>query len=548
MGGASRRQPSAQGFSPWAAHRPTTVSRSVPISHTLLLALTLCLALTAPPPPPMTKQPRWRGANQYRQPHPPRRPPARLPTGTVYLARTGHYLRGAFRDFWLTNGGAAQFGYPLSEEYVARGADGVRRTTQLFDRARFELHDDGSGNWFVALGHLGREALGGQSFPSVPAFVPTDERAYIAATGHSLANGFLGYWLANEGERYLGYPLSEELSVSGRVMQHFERGRLEYHPATGALGPVALGQELLVARGWPRPTRISLTLSLPAPGQGQTTIAELFADRPLTVVSARLDDRPLTFFGSDIYYRAFIGLGPDIPVGTHTLSLQVRDADGIKPLTLSLPVREPPSRGPGLPAARPGGTARPRRRRARVADCHAALRDLHARPKLERTLHHARAGAITTEFGEVRAYNDGPFNSWHNGLDIGAPQGAPLSPRAGSRGLHRHAADPGQLHRDRPRARHPHLLLPPVRNFGRRRPDGANRRPDRPCRHHRPLHRRAPPLGSPRRRHPRQPLAMGARRGSAVTTGETANGRTGEVRWEPPRRQGAAKRAKRGND
>jgi murein DD-endopeptidase MepM/ murein hydrolase activator NlpD len=35
-------------------------------------------------------------------------------------------------------------------------------------------------------------------------------------------------------------------------------------------------------------------------------------------------------------------------------------------------------------------------------------------------------GPITTEFGEVRAYNDGPFNSWHNGLDIGADEGAPI--------------------------------------------------------------------------------------------------------------------------
>jgi hypothetical protein len=336
-------------------------------------------------------------------------------------------LRGAFRDFWLANGGAAQFGSPLSEEYTARGTDGVRRTTQLFDRARFEFHDDGSGNWYVTLGHLGREALGGQSFPPVPEFVPTGERAYIAATEHSLANGFLGYWLANEGERYLGYPLSEELAVSGRVVQHFERGRLEYDPATGAVGPAALGQELLVARGWPRPTRISLTLSIPAPGQGQTTIAELFADRPLTVVSARLDDRPLTFFGGDIYYRAFIGLGPDTPVGTHTLNLQVRDSDGIKPLTLPLSVREtpfprdrvylPPDQGELLDPA-------VAERELRIVTPLYAI--YTPTPSWSGPFIMPAQGPITTEFGEVRAYNDGPFNSWHNGLDVGAPQGAPI--------------------------------------------------------------------------------------------------------------------------
>jgi len=393
----------------------------------LLLALGLCLALTTPlraaddeasslarrePPPPTASVPP---------------PSGTLPAGTDYLAQTGHYLRGTFRDFWLANGGAATFGYPLSEEYAARGADGQRRTTQLFDRARFELHLDGSGTWQVLLGQLGREALGGQTFPPIPEFPSTNERAYIAATGHSLANGFLAYWLANDGERLLGYPLSEELPNGSRVVQHFERGRLEYDPATGAVAPAALGQELLVARGWPRPARISLTLSLPTPGQGQTTTAELFADRPLTVLSARLDDRPVTFFGSGIYYRAFIGLGPDTPVSTHALSVEVRDTTGTKTLNLAFPVLEtnfprdrvylPPDQGELLDPA-------VAERELQIVN---PLYQIYTpNPLWSGPFIMPAQGPITTEFGEVRAYNDGPFNSWHNGLDIGAPQGAPI--------------------------------------------------------------------------------------------------------------------------
>jgi hypothetical protein len=407
------------------AHPPVLHSRAA-LTRALLLALGLCLALAAPLGAAADDVPAL-----LRRESPPtssvRPPSGPMPADTLYLAQTGHYLRGTFLNFWLANDGATRFGYPLSEAYLARGADGKRRLTQLFDRARFELHGDGNGNWHVALGQLGREALGGQTFPPVPAFAPTDDRAHIAATGHSLANGFLAYWLANDGERILGYPLSEELAVGGRVVQHFERGRLEFDPATGALGPAALGQELLVARGWPRPSRISLTLSLPSPGQGQTTIAELFADRPLTVLSARLDDRTVTFFGGDIYHRAFIGLGPDTPVGAHMLTVELRDADGAKTLTIPLSVRETP-----FPRDRvylppdQGGLLDPAvaERELRI------VMPLYAiytpAPLWSGPFIMPAQGPITTEFGEIRAYNDGPFNSWHNGLDIGAPHGAPI--------------------------------------------------------------------------------------------------------------------------
>lgn len=38
--------------------------------------------------------------------------------GVEWFAATGHTLRGAFLDHWTMNGAAAQFGYPLTEEFV----------------------------------------------------------------------------------------------------------------------------------------------------------------------------------------------------------------------------------------------------------------------------------------------------------------------------------------------------------------------------------------------------------------------------------------------
>jgi len=38
--------------------------------------------------------------------------------GLEWYASTGHTIHGVFLDYWNSNGGAAQFGYPLTEEFV----------------------------------------------------------------------------------------------------------------------------------------------------------------------------------------------------------------------------------------------------------------------------------------------------------------------------------------------------------------------------------------------------------------------------------------------
>lgn len=357
-------------------------------------------------------------------------PSGPLPTGTVYVAETGHYLRGAFLDYWRGNGGAEPFGYPLSEEYVEAGTDGVPRTMQLFDAARFELHRDGTGVVRVELGQLGREALGGRSFTPVPSFTSTPDRIYVAATGHSLALGFLAFWREHDGLSRLGYPLSEEIASGDRTIQYFERGRLEYDPRAGVVLAAPLGLELLSQRGWPAPARIALSFGQSVAGQGTTASATLFSDRPVVIEGARYDDRDVTLFGGGTYFRALIGVAPSDDVGAHRLTVRLHLASSpAAPISLSadLAVRETPF---------------PRDRiivppdQSDLLDPAVGERELRIVTPLyglftPRALWSApfllpAQGPITTEFGEMRAYNDGPFNSWHNGLDIGADEGAPI--------------------------------------------------------------------------------------------------------------------------
>jgi lipoprotein-anchoring transpeptidase ErfK/SrfK len=72
---------------------------------------------------------------------------------------------------------------------------------------------------------------------------------YFPATGHLLTDdqGLLSFWRAHDGERLLGFPITEASADAGGTAQYFERGRLEQQidPASGAsvVRTAAVGSE-----------------------------------------------------------------------------------------------------------------------------------------------------------------------------------------------------------------------------------------------------------------------------------------------------------------
>ncbi|MEO7911126.1 MAG: L,D-transpeptidase, partial [Roseiflexaceae bacterium] len=70
-------------------------------------------------------------------------PDATPDLGTQYFPETKHTLSGKFLKFWLKRGGLAVFGFPISEPLdEVSPSDGQTRTTQYFERARFEYHPE----------------------------------------------------------------------------------------------------------------------------------------------------------------------------------------------------------------------------------------------------------------------------------------------------------------------------------------------------------------------------------------------------------------------
>ncbi len=176
-----------------------------------------------------------------------------------FFAATGHSLNFGFKSYWEQNGGVAQFGYPISEEFLERGADGAVRTVQYFERARFEYHYDlGMVPFAVQLGMLGRETTVRRM--TEPAFLPvgastTPEGQFFAATGHTLSGPIAAFWQMGGGLPAFGYPISEPFQESGtdgntHMVQYFERYRLEFHPETNSVELGRLGVQVAQSRGY----------------------------------------------------------------------------------------------------------------------------------------------------------------------------------------------------------------------------------------------------------------------------------------------------------
>ena len=120
-------------------------------------------------------------------------PPALPQDGCRFFPETGHNLCPPFLAAWQSVGldldgqvgvgpaeSLALFGLPLTEAQV-EDVEGQPYTVQWFERARFELHQDG-GTTRVLFGRLGAELLaGGAAVGGAPVSVPTAPAA--TATG-----------------------------------------------------------------------------------------------------------------------------------------------------------------------------------------------------------------------------------------------------------------------------------------------------------------------------------------------------------------------------
>jgi len=136
----------------------------------------------------------------------------------------------------------AIFGYPLSGMF----ADKNGHNTQIFERTIMrEVPGVWTEEFDVQLDRLGAQCAEARGFIDAHgavhrAFAPiasvkdTGTVRYFQETGHTVSNGFKAFWDKHGGVNTFGFPISQEFTDAGAIVQYFERSRFEWHPGTDA--------------------------------------------------------------------------------------------------------------------------------------------------------------------------------------------------------------------------------------------------------------------------------------------------------------------------
>jgi hypothetical protein len=243
-----------------------------------------------------------------------------------YYPETGHTVRDPFINYFLSSGGIAQYGYPITDDYVDPA---TRMLVQYFQKARFEWHPGNPDPYKVQLGLLGTELGKGQApipISKIPqANGPSCE--YFAETGHSLCFVFHDYWLSHGGLDRFGYPISEYGSENGLTTQYFQRGSLQWLPGKGMQVP-PVGATLFNKAGFD-PTRLDPVGAAGHLGQVTTLYAHASVFKSTAVVKTT---QTAFVFVTDQFGRPVSGVAVTLivyfPDGATTFTLLPTNAGG----------------------------------------------------------------------------------------------------------------------------------------------------------------------------------------------------------------------------
>lgn len=149
-------------------------------------------------------------------------PPAPTP-----FPNTGHAVDPTFAAYFEARGGVEAFGYPITYAYVENGL-----WVQYFQNVRMEHHPYNPEPYKIQLGLLGEEL--GKRQPPIPVNQipsPTNPSClYFPQFGHAVCHSFLKYYNEHGQLDRFGYPISSMYLEKDRLVQWFQRARLEFYP------------------------------------------------------------------------------------------------------------------------------------------------------------------------------------------------------------------------------------------------------------------------------------------------------------------------------
>lgn len=156
-----------------------------------------------------------------------------------YFPETGHWVRGDFlRAYESVPDPLLVYGFPITEAIQTESVpQNPGMLVQYFHKVRFEYHPENPPGQEIVISPLG-EYLYQTDGPGkvVPVYPLLANCRNIPADGFPVCYDFLSFFDANGGVDQFGYPISGIEYQGGRMVQHFQLARFEWHPELPA-GP-----------------------------------------------------------------------------------------------------------------------------------------------------------------------------------------------------------------------------------------------------------------------------------------------------------------------
>ena len=242
-----------------------------------------------------------------------------------YFPETGHTVREPFLSYFNATGGLARYGYPVTDEFVDPQTGLL---VQYFQNARLEWHPGNPDPYKIQLGLLGDD-LGkrttGLLVSQIPS--PADPNChYFFETSHAACFKFLEYWRNNGGLDMFGYPITEYMIENGRIVQYFQRAKMEWYPEKPEGQRMHLAPLGAIYYDWAQLDRNRLKANPKSAGIAQQVTSIRARASVLDAVVARSESQTAYVFVSDQLGNPLSGVA---------VTLIVHFADGDKSFTLT---------------------------------------------------------------------------------------------------------------------------------------------------------------------------------------------------------------------
>ena len=162
---------------------------------------------------------------------------AQAPETERYFPETGHWVTGEFLKKYLSaTDPQLLYGNPITEIFKDPET-GVM--VQYFEKARLDLHPEAPEELRVQQAPLGDLIY--EVGPPIPLGDNPAPCRTFAETSLPVCFTFLEFFEKHGGVAQFGFPISSLEDQEGRIMQYFQRGRLEWHPELPAGERVVVG-------------------------------------------------------------------------------------------------------------------------------------------------------------------------------------------------------------------------------------------------------------------------------------------------------------------